>query len=232
MDYEFQPANQLAFRLAQRVVLPEALPTRAANRQGARPSKTRTYPGLKEELYIGEFDYEDGAAAGLGVDVGPDCVLVVARTPPDGALYHDFENVQFLEALEAIGRQSQVRCIALARNPQQRAAIERLRIPNLTVPSKTVDTRSLLYEADLVLGGGGTMTREAALMGVPTLSVFAGRVPAVDLLLEREGRLARLANLDQLQGLGPRDGQPVPREQLRSRGRKLVREFVGAAMTP
>ena len=35
------------------------------------------------------------------------------------------------------------------------------------------------------------MTREAALLGVPTASVFAGEVPAVDRWLEQRGMLVR-----------------------------------------
>ena len=44
-----------------------------------------------------------------------------------------------------------------------------------------------MYAADLVIGAGGTMTREAALLGVPTFSVFAGKSPAVDRALEAQG---------------------------------------------
>ena len=36
MDYEHQPANHLAFRLASRVIVPRAFPTEALRRYGAR----------------------------------------------------------------------------------------------------------------------------------------------------------------------------------------------------
>ena len=48
MDYEHQPANHLAFRLAHTVLLPEALSHPSVRRQGATPRKLRFYPGLKE----------------------------------------------------------------------------------------------------------------------------------------------------------------------------------------
>src|SRR6266480_2382573 len=55
MDYEHQPANHLAFRLAHTVLLPAALAGAGIERKGATPRKTRFYGGLKEEIYLGDF---------------------------------------------------------------------------------------------------------------------------------------------------------------------------------
>ena len=57
------------------------------------------------------------------------------------------------------------------------------------MPEHAVDAASLLALADVAIGGGGTMTREAALLGTPTYTVFAGRLAAVDAELIRRGRL-------------------------------------------
>ncbi|RLI05829.1 hypothetical protein DRO26_01100 [Candidatus Bathyarchaeota archaeon] len=42
---------------------------------------------------------------------------------------------------------------------------------NLIVPKRFIDSVSLVAQADLVVGAGGTITREAALQGTPTLIV-------------------------------------------------------------
>ena len=55
MDYEFQPANHVAFRAATRIMLPEAIPAHTVRRQGATARKVVRYPGVKEELYVGDF---------------------------------------------------------------------------------------------------------------------------------------------------------------------------------
>jgi uncharacterized protein len=57
------------------------------------------------------------------------------------------------------------------------------------VPSEPIDGRSLLAHADAVIGAGGTMNREAALLGTPTYTMFAGRLAAVDAELMRRGLL-------------------------------------------
>lgn len=226
MDYEHQPANHLAFRLASRVLLPEPVPEAVVRRQGASARKIRRYPGLKESIYLGDFVPDGEVLRALGVD--GDEILVVARTPPSGALYHRQSNPLFLEAVRRAVAQPQVRCVALTRFPHQ--ADELRRIPNCVVPSSAVDSRSLMHAADLVLGAGGTMTREAALMGIPTYSLFAGEPPAVDRWLEDRGKLHRLTNPDQLTEVARRPSDPHPLEELRSAGEAAVEAFVEATL--
>src|SRR6267142_822976 len=51
MDYEHQPANHLAFRLASRVIVPRAFPAAALTRFGASRGKVKRYEGTKEDVY-------------------------------------------------------------------------------------------------------------------------------------------------------------------------------------
>jgi predicted glycosyltransferase len=229
MDYEHQPANHLAFRLAGTVLLPEAMRPLDLSRQGAIPAKTRFYPGLKEELYLGEFAPNPAVVDELGVERSPGRILVVARTPPSRALYHGAGNGLFIDALRAIAAHPAARIVVLPRHAEQRDALRALSLPRLTVPSAAIDSRSLLYAADLVIGAGGTMTREAALLGIPTYTVFAGRPAIVDAWLERRGRLRRLTSPAQLRRLTPRSEPPRTVEELRSRGEALLEHFIDAA---
>ena len=88
----------------------------------------------------------------------------------------------------------------------------------------------MLYEADLVIGAGGTMTREAALMGVPTFTLFAGRAPAVDRWLEGRRLLARLRDPAQLGDIQPRAREPQAIDELRSAGAAARDAFVEAVL--
>jgi predicted glycosyltransferase len=227
MDYEHQPANHLAFRLAARVLLPEALRGTRVARQGAARGKTRFYDGLKEELYLGEFEPDPEVLAAVGLEPGLQTPLVVARTPPSGALYHRSENRLFIDALVAAAKDVETRCVVLARRPEQRRQIAALGLPNVTMPERAVDSRSLIYEADLVIGAGGTMTREAALLGTPTISVFAGRPPAVDLYLEAQGKLRRIRSVTDLPRVHGSEPRERNRASLRARGERLVEDFTG-----
>src|SRR5690349_16153239 len=91
MDFEHQPANHLAFRLATRILLPECMPLASVRGQGARAGKVDRYPGLKEEAYIGDFEPDPQILQRLGIERNGH-VIVMARTPPSRAAYHQFEN--------------------------------------------------------------------------------------------------------------------------------------------
>jgi uncharacterized protein len=224
MDYEGQPANHLAFRLAHVILMPEALRGSGVHRQGASDRRARFYPGFKEEIYLGDFEPDLGVLDSLGI-ARNGRPLIVARTPPNHAAYHQFGNPLFGEAIEALGSDAHATVVVLVRHTEQREAIKALGMTNLFVPDHAIDSRSLMYQADLVVGAGGTMTREAALMGVPTYSVFAGEQPAVDRELERQSRLRRLQEIDELVPVRPRPTEPHPIAALRARAEALIDLF-------
>jgi uncharacterized protein len=231
MDFEHQPANHLAFRLATTVLVPEMLPARAIRRQGAVQAKVVRYPGLKEELYVGDFEPDTEILTKLGIDPRPRIVAVL-RTPPTRAVYHASSNPLFEATLTTLCRQPGVVCVVLTRHPEQIAAIDGLDLGNCIVPRVAIDSRSLMYAADVMIGAGGTMTREATLMGIPTWTMFAGKTPAVDRWLERRGMLRRLTRAEQIADLTPRRTSPRTPDELRDSGRHLaavlVREIVAA----
>ncbi len=187
MDYEFQPANHLSFRLAHRVLVPGPFPDEALRRFGAG-DKARRYVGFKEELYLAGFEPDPAVLAPLGLD--PENVIVVLRPPPDGALYHNVHNVRFDDVARRVAAQPQVQAVLLARTENRDYWVGR--VPGAIVPADPVDGPSLVALADLTIGAGGTMNRESALLGTPTYTVFAGRLAAVDAVLIRDGRLVDL----------------------------------------
>jgi uncharacterized protein len=186
MDYEHQPANHLAFRAADVVAVPEALPLRTIRLQGASPRKTWRYAGIKEHISLAGFRPSEGYLRSVGLD--PDLVTVVVRTPADMALYHRFENVLFRSILERL-RSQDVQAVVLARTPSQADGLERDGFGDLLWRGPALDGRELVAAADLVVSAGGSMNREAAVLGTPAYSVYAGAPAAVDEWLARSGLL-------------------------------------------
>ena len=92
---------------------------------------------------------------------------------------------------------------------------------NIIIPGKVLDGANLLAFADSVISGGGTMNREAAALGVPTATIFAGHAAAIDEYLVRENRLLKITKredlgkikLEKKKGLNPR-GEKKAREQI------------------
>jgi uncharacterized protein len=196
-DYEFAwLQHQLGCRAATRVIVPDAIPPERLTRYGLRPPKLRTYPGLKEEYYLADFDPDPAVAGQLGVE--PTRKLVVVRTPPEVSLYHRHGNPLFPAVLERLGRDERVHAVVLPRTDEQRDRIRALGLPSLLVPERAVDAQSLISTAAAVVSAGGTMNREAVALGVPVHTTFSGRLGAVDEQLIRDGRLVQLRDATDL----------------------------------
>jgi predicted glycosyltransferase len=217
MDYEYQPANHVSFRLAQQVVIPKAFPLGRARRYGVRSaSRLRQFEGYKEELYL------DRVAAGgrdgwlPGSENGK--VRCLMRPPPHGAMYHRSGNTRFDDLLARISAREDMEALVLPRFAAQRESYRRL--PGIRVAEETVDGLRALRAADAFIGAGGTMCREAALLGVPAYTMFSGRMAAVDAQLIQDGRLYDLRNTDlRLESLSKRTRQEASEHEQRLRVR-------------
>jgi predicted glycosyltransferase len=192
-DYEFASVqHQINCRLADTVVIPDAIPPRRLDRYGAR-SKIAAYAGLKEEYYLADFEPQSSVLEELALD--PHRPIVVVRTPPELALYHRFASDVFgdvLGILRTAVKEGRAQVVVLARTPAQRARLSGFE--ELILPAHAVDAQSLVAFAGLVISAGGTMNREAAALGTPVLSTFQGRLGGVDEHLIREGRLRTLGD--------------------------------------
>ena len=196
-DYEWASLQHHAnCRLANRVLVPDAIPAERLARYGARPPKLVRYPGLKEEYYLADFEPDPRVLDGLGID--RERPLAVLRTAPSYALYLGGSETPLLSRVLERLADEDVQTVVLARTDEQRRAVEDLHLGGI-VPRRAVDGRSLVAFADLLVSAGGTMNREAAVLGTPVWSIFEGRLGAVDELLAREGRLHFLSDPAELE---------------------------------
>jgi predicted glycosyltransferase len=221
MDYEHQPANHLAFRFASRIIVPASFPAARLRRYGAAVGKVRRYHGTKEDVYLADFQTDPLFAARLcELGVNPDNVLVLMRPPAHDALYHRFQNTLFDEALTMLLAKDNVQVILLPRNAAQRGAYARFE--RLVIPAAPLDGANLIAASDLVISAGGTINREAAALGVPAASIYAGKWAAVDEELIKEGRLRRITSSDEVHNLPvEKKGSLNPR-----RSRAVIDEIV------
>jgi len=202
MDYEYQPANHLAFRLSSRIIVPRVFPEDVLLGYGARLRKVRRYDGTKEDVYLADFEPDPRFACKLReLGVSRDDVLVVLRPPAHEALYHRFENELFDALLERLCAHPSAKVILLPRNASQRAVYAARASEKLILPSRALDGANLIASSDLVVSAGGTMNREAAALGIPAVSIYAGKWAAVDEELVRQGRLLRISTRDDLERL-------------------------------
>ena len=227
MDYEHQPANHLAFRLASRIIVPSAFPEAALIRYGARHKKVRRYNGTKEDVYLADFARDPSFANKLReLGVSEEDVLVTLRPPARDALYHRFENEMFDELLKRLSERTEVKVMLLPRSAsgqyrnvvalgsgQNRNAVASGSGQNFIVPAEPLDGPNLIAASDLVISAGGTMNREAAALGIPAATIYAGQWAAIDEALVRDGRLMRIRSREDLDTLPiKKKDNPLPRQ--------------------
>jgi predicted glycosyltransferase len=186
--------HKINFRLADKVMVPAVIPFEKLAALGLKRDRYRPYPGIKEQVTLADFEPDLGVTAELGLD--PERPIAVLRPPATMSLYHrGIENTLFDDVLEHL-QATDAQIVLLPRTPEQGAEFAGAR--GVLIPAKPVDGPSLVYAADLVVSAGGTMNREAALLGVPTWTTFAGELGGVDKMLIEDGRMKVLTSPSEL----------------------------------
>jgi len=186
--------HKINFRLADKVMVPAVIPWPALQSLGLDERRYRPYAGIKEQVTLADFVPDPTVVGTLGLDATRP--IAVLRPPATMSLYHrGIENTLFDQVLDYL-RASDTQVVLLPRTPDQARGFEG--VTGVVVPAKPVDGPSLVYSADLVVSAGGTMNREAALLGTPTWTTFAGELGAVDRMLIEQGSMSILERPEQL----------------------------------
>lgn len=196
-DYEFTETS-IFDRASQKVLVPDAIPDSILIEKGVPANKLVKYPGIKEELYVRDFEPGAGFRRDLVQEYSLDenALIAVLRPPATTANYHvDKSSVLLDDVLQFLLNAGGVFTIIVPRTGEQAAAIgaklqDHDAAGRFTILSTAVDGLQLAFAADLLISGGGTMNREAALLGVPVYSIFAGRQGALDRAMEAEGLIS------------------------------------------
>lgn len=198
-DYE-HVSTTLIQRWFSRVLIPECVPKEVLVNRGISAEKILQYPGLKEEVYLCAKTFGRRILEELGLDPGQ--VILTVRPPSDTAHYHrPLSSAIYERLLERIAQEPHVSAIFLPRSLEQWERIRSLAAAQpgrVVVPPRVVDGPEVLAVSDLVISGGGTMNREAAVIGVPVYSIFCGEVGAVDRALEAAGKLHMVRSVEEL----------------------------------
>jgi uncharacterized protein len=183
------------------VMAPELIPDEAVP---FRKEMVLRYPGIKEDVYVPEFEPDPGIKKELEMN-GSDLVVIV-RPPATEAHYFKPESEALFEAVvNYLGAQEHLTMVMLPRNDKQGEFIRNkwadlMSKKIIKIPSRALDGLNLIWYSDLVVSGGGTMNREAAAMGVPVYSIFRGKIGAVDKYLASMGRLTLIEGSEQIRG--------------------------------
>lgn len=185
------------------LMVPGVIPVEAFDRTGIPRAVIRPYDGLKEDVYLNGFRPAVDARRLLGV--ARDEVLVLFRPSSDNAHYgSDATRAVEHRLLQRLVRQDRIRIVVLPRTARQRRRWRALDGDGkLQILAAALDGPSAIHAADLVVSGGGTMAREAAVLGVPAISCFTGPLGAVDQFLARQDKIRLVRAVDDAERIEP-----------------------------
>lgn len=207
-DYEFTETT-IFNRFSDKVLIPDKIPDKTLDEIGLPVAKRIKYQGLKEELYLNYFqpnkEFWNEFSNHHHLNISKDTILVALRPPATTANYHNENSeILFRELLKYLLSNPQTFTIISPRTDEQRFEIEQLIVSlNLDLArclilKKAVNGLDLALNVDLLISGGGTMNREAVLLGTKVYSIFAGKQGALDLAMEQDGMIIFVRSIEDI----------------------------------
>lgn len=150
------------------------------------------FDGVKEGIYLSQKDAIQSKANGNRV--------FFYRPEPWQAQYHDADPLFSLEIVQAMKTLGDVKIVC--RDRQQRNYYHETfaEADNVEVVETVVTLDEIVRQASAFVGSGGTMCRELALLGVPTVSLYTGALLSVDQVLIDAGLMLHTRDPKEMKG--------------------------------
>lgn len=188
----------LTIPLSKKLFSPKIIPLEAWSKLGAGPEKIIQYDALDPIVWLREFHPNSGILDDLGLDNNIPIVVFRAEetfasyllgiVPEEGSVVIPIIN----SLIKRLREQAQI--VFLLRDQEQVKNVKKEFRKRVIVPEKVIDGPSLLHFSSVFIGAGGTMTAEAALMGIPTITCYPGESTFVEKYLVRNRLSYSLTN--------------------------------------
>jgi len=235
-DYEFTE-TAIFNRFSDKVLIPDQIPDKTLDEINLPVSKRIKYQGYKEELYLFYYRENEGFRRELieknNLTISKEELLIALRPPATTANYHNEESEILLsELLQYFLNSEKSFTIILPRTGEQRLEIKQL-IKALKLDEsrcflleKAIDGLDLASNVDLLVSGGGTMNREAVLLGTPVYSIFAGKQGALDSAMEKNGLITFIRKPEDISKIRLQKKSDAEKTALTDRVESFVKEQI------
>ena len=189
-DNEHAQGNKISFIFANKVMVPEFLGIEKVIKQGAKKEKIIRYPGVKEGVYLWSYNPVPGNNGGNPKRNK----RIFIRPEPWTAQYYKGKRNVIDELLNSL--KDKYKIILLPRGKVQEEHYRQKKFCDIIIPEKSVSLNEIMSNCNLFIGAGGTMTREAAVLGIPTISIYQDELLDVDNYLIKKGCMIHNKDLD------------------------------------
>jgi uncharacterized protein len=191
-----EAVSRLTVPLSQKLFTPWLIPAHAWTRYGIKPRDLVRYRALDPMAWLPHYKGDSKILESLKLDLSKPIILV--RTPEEYASYLSDRSVSIAgkvsdtvaKLVDVNGATAQI--VILPRYDVQGERFVKRFGNHVVVPEHVVDAISLMRVSSVFLGGGGTMTAEAALLGVPVISYYPGESTFVEKFLINYGLVERI----------------------------------------
>lgn len=185
-DNEHADGNRISFLFADRIMVPEFLSLERIKKKGANISKVMCYPGVKEGIYLWNFNFNKRLLFNNS-ETRCNKKTIIIRPEPETAQYYKGKKNFIGQLMDDL--KSHYFIILLPRSENQRRYYQQEKFKGIHVATNTIPLEDIVSNCDLFIGAGGTMTRESAVLGIPTISVYQDRLLDVDRYLIKKGSM-------------------------------------------
>ena len=177
-------ANKLTLPLCDRIITPKIIDMWKLMKFGADPNTIISYDGTSEIMHFKSFEYNDNVFNDLNLDLKhPKTILM--RPEPSLASYLDADCRKSVLSPIVEELKNVANILILPRFKEQSEIFEGIE-----------NVSSLIKKCDLVIGAGGTMNREAAILQTPVISCYPGETLSVDQYYVNHGLMYRSIDTD------------------------------------
>ena len=185
-DNEHAAGNKISFLFAKKIFIPEFIPVENITNAFVKAKKVNQYPGVKEGIYLWK-KYK-----GYKLDTSK-LNKIYIRTEPNFAQYYNGK-LNFMDAIIK-DLKDKYQVVILPRTKEQAEYYNGAEFLGVKVCDKPLPFEEIAKDCLLFIGAGGTMTREMAVIGIPTISVYQDALLDVDKYLIKEGIMMHDTNL-------------------------------------
>ena len=186
---------RLTIPLSEKLFTPWVIPSYAWNRYGISSRDVVRYRALDPIVWINSKN-DPKSLDEYNLDFTKP--IVVIRTSEEFASYlSDRLAARISTTMDIVANildksNGELQLVVVPRYDEQGERLRKKFASRIIVPQHVIDGVSLLRASTVFIGGGGTMSTEAALLGVPVISCYPGDQTFVEKFLVRYGLIERI----------------------------------------
>ena len=184
-----EAVTRLTIPLSVKLLGPKIIPKQVWTKYGISLERIKQYNALDPWAWLKDFKPNEKVLSELGLSRSKP--ILTFRPEEEFAAYlaqRTEKETGILSVIERLLKErDDLQILAVPRYMEQMQSLRKAFQDKIIISHSSIDGPSLLYYTTIFIGGGGTMTTEAALLGVPTFSCYPGEPFIILKYLMRKG---------------------------------------------